>query len=144
VVGFLRDTFNAPGEVSVQGGAREWSNGNLRVLLEPAETGSRLRFSTVNRGLRSLAGIGAGLVVVGLLFLLMFVPEAVSTGGLSLPEFIRLIPTFIVAGGGMTYIAWARLRLSRWARERELQMERLGARVRALIAPQPSAESEMG
>ena len=142
VVGYLRDTFTAPGEVGVQGGTREWSNGSLRVLLEPAEHGHRLRFSTLNRRFRSLAGIGAGLLATGLVFLAVLVPEAVSTHGLSVPELFKLIPPFIVAGGGITYVAWARLSLRRWALERESQMERIGLQVRALIAKPPVVESE--
>jgi hypothetical protein len=82
------------------------------------------------------------LLATGLVFLAVLVPEAISTDGLSVPELFKLIPSFIVAGGGITYVAWARLSLRRWALERESQMERIGVKVRALIAKPPIVESE--
>ncbi|MEO7217337.1 MAG: hypothetical protein ABI026_04020, partial [Gemmatimonadaceae bacterium] len=49
----LREVFDAYGKTSVDGPSRRWSNGNLQVLLEPTETGQRLRFRTVNGGAQS-------------------------------------------------------------------------------------------
>ena len=40
----LRDVFNARGTTRSDGSLRQWTNGNLQVLLEPTETGHRLRF----------------------------------------------------------------------------------------------------
>src|SRR5882762_4041410 len=39
----LREVFNARGRTRVDGSLRQWTNGNLQVLLEPTETGHRRR-----------------------------------------------------------------------------------------------------
>src|SRR5256885_1921936 len=59
----LREVFNARGRTRSDGSLRQWTNGNLQVLLEPTETGHRLRFRTVHGGAR--ASIGAGVAALG-------------------------------------------------------------------------------
>src|SRR4051812_7964811 len=44
----LREVFNARGTMRSEGSLRQWTNGNLQVLLEPTATGHRLRFRTVH------------------------------------------------------------------------------------------------
>jgi hypothetical protein len=39
----LREVFQAGGTLSAQGSLRQWTNGNLHVVLEPTAEGSRLR-----------------------------------------------------------------------------------------------------
>src|SRR5258705_12577768 len=51
------------GRTRSEGSLRQWTNGNLQVLLEPTETGHRLRFGTVHGGAR--AAIGMGFAVFG-------------------------------------------------------------------------------
>ena len=53
----LRDVFNARGRTRSDGSLRQWTNGNLQVLLEPTETGHRLRFGTVHGGARAAIGM---------------------------------------------------------------------------------------
>src|SRR6267154_1507396 len=60
----LREVFNARGRTRSEGSLRQWTNGNLQVLLEPTETGHRLRFGTVHGAAR--AAIGAGFGVLGI------------------------------------------------------------------------------
>src|SRR5258705_9053308 len=60
----LREVFDARGTTRSEGSLRQWSNGNLQVLLEPTETGHRLRFGTVHGAAR--AAIGAGFGVLGI------------------------------------------------------------------------------
>jgi len=60
----LREVFNARGRTRSDGSLRQWTNGNLQVLLEPTETGHRLRFGTLHGGAR--ASIGAGIAVLGI------------------------------------------------------------------------------
>lgn len=43
----LRTTFKAKGKIDVQGNIREWSNGNLHAVVEPVESGYRLRLGTL-------------------------------------------------------------------------------------------------
>src|SRR5205823_12843408 len=59
----LRDVFNARGRTRIDGSLRQWTNGNLQVLLEPTETGHRLRFGTMHGAAR--AAIGAGFATLG-------------------------------------------------------------------------------
>ncbi|CAN5827239.1 hypothetical protein BH23GEM5_BH23GEM5_23600 [soil metagenome] len=47
LVAELRATFRARGRVMVQGGLREWANGNLHACVEPTDDGYRLRLGTI-------------------------------------------------------------------------------------------------
>src|SRR6266446_6895745 len=60
----LREVFNARGRTRSDGSLRQWTNGNLQVLLEPIESGHRLRFRTTHGAAR--AAIGAGLAIMGI------------------------------------------------------------------------------
>src|SRR5467141_485646 len=117
----LREVFNARGRTRVDGSLRQWTNGNLQVLLEPTETGHRLRFGTVHGGAR--ASIGAGIAALG-----VTAAVAISSAlGGTLVDAIPGIALLFAAGVGM--IASGALRLPRWARLRERQMEALAARI---------------
>lgn len=48
----LRETFDAPGKLESHGTLRQWGNGNLRVMLEPGLNGHRVRFTSLNEGVR--------------------------------------------------------------------------------------------
>src|SRR5216110_411875 len=52
----LREVFNARGRTRSEGSLRQWTNGNLQVLLEPTDTGHRLRFRTVHGAARASIG----------------------------------------------------------------------------------------
>jgi hypothetical protein len=117
----LREVFNARGRTRSEGSLRQWTNGNLQVLLEPTETGHRLRFRTVHGAAR--ASIGAGLAILG-------VTAIVAVSGAiwgTLADAASSVALMAAAGVGM--IASGALRLPRWARLRERQMEALAARV---------------
>src|SRR6266550_1108504 len=117
----LREVFNARGRTRSDGALRQWTNGNLQVLLEPTETGHRLRFGTVHGGAR--AAIGMGFAVLG-----VTATVAISSAlGGTLAEAIPGIALLAAAGVGI--IASGALRLPRWARLRERQMEALATRV---------------
>src|SRR2546426_9726879 len=127
----LREVFNARGRTRSEGSLRQWTNGNLQVLLEPTETGHRLRFGTLHGGAR--ASIGAGFAVLGVTATL-----AISSAlGGSLGDAIPGIALLALAGIGM--IASGALRLPRWARLRERQMEDLATRV--ALPPDRSTET---
>src|SRR6266576_1071834 len=117
----LREVFNARGRTRSEGSLRQWTNGNLQVLLEPTETGHRLRFGTVHGAAR--AAIGAGFGVLG-------VAAIVAVSGAiwgTLGDAMSGIALMVAAGVGM--IVSGALRLPRWARLRERQMEALAARI---------------
>src|SRR5690349_22825676 len=116
----LREVFNARGRTRSDGSLRQWTNGNLQVLLEPTETGHRLRFGTVHGAAR--AAIGAGFAVLGVTGI---VAISSALGGY-FSETIPGMALMVFAGLGM--ITSGAVRLPRWARLRERQMEALAAK----------------
>jgi len=117
----LREVFNARGSVSAYGSFRQWTNGNLQVLLEPTETGHRLRFRTVNGA--AMASISGGFFALGITAVTAL---AVLPGG----HLVKALPGLIflfLTGAGM--LASGVLRLPRWARLRQRQMESLAEQI---------------
>lgn len=131
LVAELRATFRARGRVQVQGGLREWANGNLHACVEPTPTGHQLRLGTLKgdaRGLNAMAAVALGAGAVGV--------AGALTGGAGLESFVG--PGMIGAAGLAGFLA-NRLRLPRWADERRRQMEHVAARVPAILgAPLPA------
>ena len=140
VVADLRDTFAATGRVDDQGGAREWANGNLRVILEPSESGHQLRLSTLNGRLLSLDRMGVVALTAALVLLTILVPEMLSASGLTIRAIINLLPTLILGGAGAGILVWNRFSLPRWADERAAQMQHIAGRARALVEEPRSHE----
>jgi hypothetical protein len=133
----LRETFEAPGTLRRDGAFRQWSSGNLHALLEPTETGHRLRLTTRKDEGAILLRLGAAAFVLSTV---MAAAMPVAPGGatIGLTAF-----SGVVGLAGMAVLA---LRLPRWARTRAAQMERIGARFGALaerpaIPVHPSAEA---
>jgi hypothetical protein len=117
----LREVFNAHGATRSEGSLRQWTNGNLRVLLEPTETGHRLRFGTMHGA--AMASIRGGMAAIGVMAVVAIATAITGTFGHALPGL-----AFIgVAGLGMA--ASGALRLPRWARLRGRQMDSLAAQV---------------
>jgi len=125
LVSDLRDTFEAKGVLRHDGPFRQWSNGNLHVLVEPTRVGHRVRFRTTNGSAMSMLTAGTmslGIsVILSALFVLSGRGEAVAglTG-----------IAFIGASGAVMAVLGA-LRLPAWARTRKHQMEELASRVAA-------------
>ena len=117
----LREVFNARGRTRSDGGLRQWTNGNLQVLLEPTDTGHRLRFGT-RHGAAS-ASIGAGFAALGV----AAVVTAVTAFSGTLGEAVYGIGAIAVMGTSM--IVSGALRLPRWARLRSRQMEALASEI---------------
>lgn len=117
----LREVFNARGVTRSDGTLRQWTNGNLQVLLEPTESGHRLRFGTLHGGASAM--IGAGLVALGVAG---FVAIITAFGG-HLGDAGAGIAFLSLAGLGM--IASGALRLPGWAKLRGRQMEAIATKV---------------
>lgn len=113
----LREVFQASGRVQVEGSLRQWSNGNLRVMLEPAGSGQRLRFSTVNGAAREL--MRGGLATLGIAGV---VAAALAAAG-RLPDALPGIA--VLTSLGLALFGSGALRLPRWASLRRRQMEAL-------------------
>ncbi|HYX81840.1 MAG TPA: hypothetical protein VE714_05560 [Gemmatimonadales bacterium] len=123
----LREVFNARGRTRSDGSLRQWTNGNLQVLLEPTETGHRLRFGTLHGAARG--AIGMGFAMLGIGATIAVVSALSGTLASAVPGLSFLVAT------GAGFIASGALRLPRWARIRQKQMEALAAQV----AMQPDA-----
>jgi len=117
----LREVFGARGSMRSEGSFRQWTNGNLQVLLEPTETGHRLRFRTVHGA--AMASIRAGFFAIGM-------SGVVAIAAAAADHFMKGIPgvaLMFLSGAGM--VANGALRLPGWARLRQRQMETLAEQV---------------
>jgi len=127
----LRETFGARGQVVSHGGVREWSNGIVKALLEPTETGHRLRLRAHKGGALATNWLGVGGLAIGLILLTMFL-----TGG---PSPVRLeVMMILLVGMGGGALVTNLMSLPSWARESEGQMEYLAGRVQSLLGEAPS------
>ena len=130
----FRATFGAQGRVTATGGLRSWSQGNLHISIEPTEHGERLRLSTLKEN--GLALNGLGLVMLGMS--VIFSAVVAATGR---PD--KALAIFGLFGGMSLFTFGANLiRLPRWARTREKQMETLAQRAVKLLSGStgPSAQ----
>ena len=114
----MRDVFKARGTTKSDGSLRQWTNGNLYVLLEPTPTGDRLRLGSTHGG--AIASIRLGLVAFGAMAFLaianLFGSQLTDAG--TMAELLA---------GGVLLLANGALRLPGWARLRGRQMEDLAA-----------------
>lgn len=119
----LRETFNARGVVRAEGSLRQWSNGNLQVLLEPDGEGQRVRFKTIKGNARPYMFAGLGLMVASVATFL----TAMASGDVTAAQALGSVSTMGVFGVG--FFAAGALPLKRWAKLRREQMDRLAERL---------------
>lgn len=133
----LRDSFQTPGEVRIEGSLRTWHHGTLRVLLEPLDEGARLRFESGDDSARgtlegALVLLWAGGVLAAFLVLLaLFAAKPVPWGLWALTGSLPL------AAGAMIPIG--RRHASRWLPGRHRQFEVLGEEARRVALKQEEA-----
>jgi hypothetical protein len=118
LVGELREVFNARGRTRTEGSLRQWTNGNLYVLLEPTATGQRIRLGSLHGG--AAASIRFGLMSLVAAGLLAVASAFGADVGSAIPA--------LLAGGGIL-VANGALRVPGWARLRARQMEDLALRL---------------
>jgi hypothetical protein len=129
----VRETFNARGTMASQGSLKQWSNGNLQVLLEPTDAGHRVRFGTVKGSAPWTLSGGLLLTAAGVIG----ETTAVLTG---VAHDVGLVGFFGVLGAiGIGAAVTTVRRLPRWERARRAQMEELGLKVRAMALKPPPA-----
>jgi hypothetical protein len=123
----LRETFNARGTTRQEGSFRQWTNGNLQVLVEPIANGHRIRLSTVKANAR--AWMRGGLVTLG--------GAAVTaiTAVIGVAGHFNLNLAFEIAVIGAGQFAIGAILLPGWARLRRKQMEEISGRL-TLALPQ--------
>jgi hypothetical protein len=125
----LRETFDARGVVKSEGNFKQWTNGNLQVLVEPTATGDRVRLQTIKGSARS-AMVG-GFALLGTASVMTLI-----NGVTGASQSLGMILAFALGGLGMLGIPL--LQLPGWARERRLQMEGIASRLaESTDAPAP-------
>jgi hypothetical protein len=115
LVAEFRSTFGAQGRTTTTGGLRDWSQGNLHISVEPTEHGEQLRLSTLKDDGPVLNGFAV----------LMAAMSAITSGAVVAAGKPEKALAVLGMFGGMGLFAFAAnlVRLPRWARERERQME---------------------
>jgi len=115
----LRRTFQAPGHTYSEGSLRQWTNGNLQIMLEPTEAGYQLRMRTDSGRLRAQMSLGAAMTGLGGMFFLLESFGRISEGpGLWLTCIILGVAAMVAAVvGGPS-----------WAGTREQQFAEIAAR----------------
>jgi plasmid stability protein len=127
----LRTTFGVKGEMTSQGGLREWSHGKVHAFIEPTETGHRLRLADSNAAVAGI--ILGGLVLAFALMILVVLLDKDDPGfKLAVPAFFSLIGGSLVAGSAIS--------LPRWAREQEKRMEHISRHAASLLATPGSTD----
>jgi len=127
VVADLRQTFGAWGHEGSQGETRMWWNNNLHAVVEPTPTGYQLRLGTLKADGFAMNRMGAAAIAMSLVV-------AFAVGGK--PD---AIPGILAIGSmGAGAFAFNALRLPRWARLREQQMQDVAARTLALLVAKPA------
>jgi len=118
LVSDLRQTFDARGVLRHDGPFREWSNGNLHVLVEPTPGAHRIRFRTSNGLSRTLLiGGSISLVTSGLVATISMLTGGGATDAMGLMSM------------AVALIGVGALRLPSWARRRRRQMDDLAERL---------------
>lgn len=120
----VRETFDARGNVKSEGGLRQWTNGNLQVLVEPTEHGDRLRMRTVNANAQLAIVVGVGIMAVPALVAVV----AIAAGLPDIGDRVRDLAPLGLMGAASFGVGLARLR--GWARTRLQQMDEIAAWVR--------------
>ena len=126
----LRETFDARGHVTSDGSLRQWTNGNLQVLVEPTAEGHRIRFRTTKGDAPGMLAGGMGMTGISTVLLTV----ASVQGALGDTGMVAAMVSLGLTGMGM-FVASA-VRLPRWARTRRRQIEEVAAR--AALAPPPA------
>ena len=119
----LRETFDARGSVRTDGSFRQWSNGNLQVLVEPDGAGQRIRIRTVKGDSRALMLGGLGMMGVAAATTL----AALVTGAPVVSEAVASVGPLGMIGA--VAFAIGALRLPSWAKLRRQQMEGVAERL---------------
>lgn len=125
LVAELRTTFGGKGEITTQGGLREWTHGSLHAFVEPTETGHRLRLTDSSLAVGGIAFGGLLLAMAVLIFGVLLGQDA--------PAFKLAVPAFFsLLGGGL--VAGSVISLPRWARRQEKSMEQIARHAGSLLA----------
>jgi len=118
----LRQTFQARGEITIDGSIREWRNGNLFASVEPSARGVRLRLGSRKVETRYSIAAGIGWFV----FLLLVALLKFSQNDFAIDY--KTLFTIVLAFGGLGLSGYSAAWLRDWAGKRKTQMEGIAAR----------------
>jgi hypothetical protein len=135
LVAELRATFKAQGKISGSGALHEWRNGSLYAALEPTERGYRLRLGTRKSDAAGITALGVVGVGAGIFALASM---AIADGAAGMSSAATLFAPVLIMGAGVSALASNIVRLPRWARTREQQMDQIAARVLAMVQQKPA------
>jgi hypothetical protein len=126
MVAQFRTLYGAQGVATSSGGLREWTHGEVQISVEPTERGEQLRLSATNE----LADV---LNAFSLLFGGMSLLMAAVVAAAGKPQKALV---FLALFGGMSLAAFGAniIRMPRWAREREEQMDLAAVHVVKLLS----------
>ena len=128
----LRETFRARGALRQEGSLRQWTDGNLQALLEPTDSGERLRLKTLKGNARASLVLGATTLT------LLTLAAAQSLVGTGNPTELLTLGLLWLLGAGYFGRYW--FRLPRWATTRERQMEEVSNRLVAALSAADGAD----
>jgi hypothetical protein len=123
----FRTTFGVQGHTTVVGGLRQWSQGNLHISVEPTPHGEQLRLST-------LKDDGIALNLFGVLTGVMGVLTGAMVAAAGKPPEKALAAFGMFGGMALASFGANIIRLPRWARERERQMEEVAEHAVKLLS----------
>ncbi len=121
VVSDLRMTFNATGRARQEGAFKQWSNGNLRAVLEPTEGGHRIRIQSMKGNARAYMMGGLGLI--GLAAVMGIADALGMSGNLTLAKISQ------IGLMGAAVLTVGAVQIPGWARQRRAQMQGLISRL---------------
>jgi hypothetical protein len=122
----FRSTFARHGQATTSGGLREWSSGSLHISVEPTAHGEQLRLTTLKEDAVALNGLS--LVMAGMSVIFGAVVAAAGKPGKALVV-LGMFGAMALATFGTNVV-----RLPRWARERERQMEEIAEHAVKLLS----------
>ncbi|NQV73633.1 hypothetical protein HQ496_10950 [bacterium] len=116
----IRQAFGARGKITREGKLREWSNGNLHILVEPTPHGHRLRMGTEKGSAKGFLWASISWIMAGIF---IFISSALASG----VDFSILFPAIFFAVAGIAGIGFTGLQLSQWRYDRADQMDAIGS-----------------
>lgn len=134
LVADCRRTFGAKGKLHDVSGLREWSNGNLHVLVEPTGDDVVIRMRTHN-------GVAQNMMPAGVAMSIAFIAMMISALGDGRPasDLFGAVMVLVAALFGAGALGYTRLKS--WSRTRESQMEAIGRRMEQRKRSDASASS---
>ena len=122
----FRTTFGAQGIATSSGGLRDWSSGDFHISVEPTIHGQQLRISAVKSDAQVANAFG---VLIGGMTAL--ITAAVIAAGKAEKAW-----AVVIIFGGMSLAAFVSnlIKSPRWAREGELQIQKIGENAVKLLS----------